>query len=361
MNSKERYKEEIAKALILCTNAYLEMDMDSSDDDMDVLLNEYDIDSNDTNDSHSKDRDRTMVTALSIPKWSGDEYSMFLKMSAETLEFVYQLLAPGLRRQCYGMPMVDARLQIMVAVHKLTSSNTYRDASATFNMKKSTGYNCTNRVINLLHTLAPGFLQWPSIAQANTIAKDFESIAGFPGIVGNVGYCRLNFLDKEAKEGVLLQVICDSKNRIIHCNIAPAGTNHQSVLAQYLNDQNIPKNTHLIANNSYSLQENLMVPYHEENIETQRIFNEEIRSSFVIHYCLGSLLGRFESLNRGLTLNEKSNQRHVNACCVLHNICILKGDIWSANGIALEMKETSVACPKGVRKRDDIASKLSMG
>ncbi|XP_061723971.1 putative nuclease HARBI1 isoform X2 [Cydia pomonella] len=282
-------------------------------------------------------------------------------MSAETLEFVYQLLAPGLRRQCYGMPMVDARLQIMVAIHKLTSSNTYRDASATFDMNKSTGYNCTNRVINLLHSLAPGFIQWPSIAQAKAIAKDFEAVAGFPGIVGNVGCCRLrklDCLDREAKDDVILQVICDTKKRIIHCNIAPTGTDYQSVLTQYLNDQKLPKHTHSIANNTYSLQENLMVSYQENN---HKIFNEKIRSSFVIPYCLGSLLGRFESLNRGLTLNEKSNQRHINACCVLHNICILKGDIWSANGVAWEMKETSGACPKGVRKRDDIASQLSMG
>lgn len=101
-----------------------------------------------------------------------------------------------------------------------------------------------------------------------------------------------------------------------------------------------------------------MVPYEEEN-DIQRNFNKKLQSASVIGESLGNLLSRFESLQRGLSLN-KTNRTHLMACCVLHNICELKGDKYKGEKIEVEkVIHSSLSCsPRAKMKRDGIASKL---
>ncbi|KAI8432596.1 hypothetical protein MSG28_013583 [Choristoneura fumiferana] len=219
------------------------------------------------------------------------------------------------------------------------------------------------RVISALHDLAPVFIKWPSQAGVRKISRSFQEVSGFPGIIGDLGQYRFNELyvtEKDDNNGILFQAICDHTRKFTHCHIASSNSEMNEWLNNYLGDATLfPANTHLISTSPYPLHENLMVPYKEES-DMQKNFNKKLVAASVIGECLGNLLGRFESLHRGLSLN-KTNRTHLVACCVLHNICELKCDKYKGERIKIEkMSRSSFPCSlRAKMKRDAIAAKLS--
>lgn len=180
-----------------------------------------------------------------------------------------------------------------------------------------------------------------------------------------------------------MQAICDHQCRFIHCYVGNVGSVHDqrvfrlSEVHNYLNDPiKFPDNCHLIGDAAYTIHEHLLVPYRDNGhlSARQRNFNFCHSSArMAIERTFGLLKGRFRSLLTVLDMERVDIiPSMILACCILHNICLLRGDefenIDPNNVPELEVAyvnnvtraELATANRRGLIKRDYICEQLQM-
>lgn len=81
---------------------------------------------------------------------------------------------------------------------------------------------------------------------------------------------------------------------------------------------------------AYKLHQNLLVPYRDNGHLTSRQRNYNFchaSARVVIERAFGLLKGRFRSLLTVFAMNRIDLiPIHILACCILHNICLMRGD-----------------------------------
>ncbi|XP_070528297.1 uncharacterized protein, partial [Cardiocondyla obscurior] len=136
---------------------------------------------------------------------------------------------------------------------------------------------------------------------------------------------------------IFLQGICNHKLRFTHCYIGHVGSVHDqrvfrlSKIQDALgNSEKFPNDCHLIGDSAYKLHDNLLVPYRDNGHLTLRQKNYNYCHSstrVIIEKTFGLLKGRFRSLLHVLSMTRTDLiARYILACCVLHNVCVLKND-----------------------------------
>lgn len=134
-----------------------------------------------------------------------------------------------------------------------------------------------------------------------------------------------------------MQVVCDHTRLFTHVYVGNVGSVHDarvfrlSGLQNYISDPaKFPYDSHLIGDAAYPLLKQLMVPYTDNGHLTQRQKNYNFcLSSFrmVVERAIGLLKGRWRSLLHNLAMGSiKLIPYHFLACCVLHNICLMRND-----------------------------------
>lgn len=132
--------------------------------------------------------------------------------------------------------------------------------------------------------------------------------------------------------------MCDHQCCFVHCYAGNVGSMHDrqvfglSEVKLYMDDAaKFPHNSHLVGDSAYTLHEHLLVPYRDNGHLTLKQNNYNFCHSsarMAIERSFGFLKGRFRSLLTTLDLECGVNlvPTYVIACCVLHNICLLKDD-----------------------------------
>ena len=132
-----------------------------------------------------------------------------------------------------------------------------------------------------------------------------------------------------------------------------------------------PEDCHLVGDSAYKLHENLLVPYRDNGHLTERERNYNFchaSARIVVERAFGLLKGRFRSLLTTLAMNQIFFiPKHIIACCVLHNVCLMRDDV-----LEIEINEEEVingevnveynrdAANVGAVKRDLICQRLRM-
>lgn len=175
-----------------------------------------------------------------------------------------------------------------------------------------------------------------------------------------------------------MQAICDHTCQFIHCFVGHVGSVHDqrvfrlSEVQSYLGDMSkFPQECHLVGDQAYKLHENLLVPYRDNGhlTERQRNYNFSHASArIVIERAFGLLKGRFRSLLTILAIDRVDLiPMHILACCVLHNVCLLKGDEFNIEMIEDDLEVINCmdnnenmrdAAYAGAAKRDLITERL---
>ncbi|XP_060834645.1 uncharacterized protein LOC132917775 isoform X2 [Rhopalosiphum padi] len=173
--------------------------------------------------------------------------------------------------------------------------------------------------------------------------------------------------------------VCDHQCKFIHCYAGNVGSVHDQRVFR-LSDLNedihnptkFPNNSHIIGDAAYTLHKRLLVPYRDNGhlTEKQENFNFCHSSArMAIERSFGLLKGRFRSLLTTLAMERVDLiPKYIIACCVLHNICLLKNDDFSSTVELLPEAVQdhnqiggNVAVNRlGVIKRDDICERLSI-
>lgn len=135
-----------------------------------------------------------------------------------------------------------------------------------------------------------------------------------------------------------MQVVCNHNMELIHCYVGYPGSVHDqrvfhvSGLQDFCNDPTkFPNNTHLIGDAAYTILKTLLVPYKDNGQLTERNknFNYCLSSTrMVVERCIGLLKARFRILLDKLPMKRTDLiPKYIMACCVLHNICIMRNDM----------------------------------
>jgi len=144
--------------------------------------------------------------------------------------------------------------------------------------------------------------------------------------------CRKQF------HAIHLQAVCNMKSIFTHCYAGHAGSVHDarvfrnSALAHYIEVPNeyFPFDTHIIADAAYAIHPHVMVPFRDNGHLTvfQKNYNFCLSSTrMAIERAFGLLKVRFRILLDCLPLTDiKKIPQVILACCVLHNLCILRND-----------------------------------
>lgn len=96
------------------------------------------------------------------------------------------------------------------------------------------------------------------------------------------------------------------------------------------NVSKFPDDCHLVGDSAYKLYENLLVPYKDNGHLTERQKNYNFchaSARIAIERSFAFLKRRFRSLLTKLAMDRINLiPKHIIACCILHNVCFMKGD-----------------------------------
>lgn len=135
----------------------------------------------------------------------------------------------------------------------------------------------------------------------------------------------------------MFQLVCDHKTLITHCYVGHPGSVHDqrvfrlSKVANYINDdEKFPENSHILGDAAYEIHQHLLTPYRDNGhlSEKQKRFNYRHSAARVtVERCIGLLKGQMKSLLHCLPMTRVDLMaEYIVACCVIHNICILRED-----------------------------------
>lgn len=170
----------------------------------------------------------------------------------------------------------------------------------------------------------------------------------FPGVIGAVDGTHIpllkpavdehNFINRKGFHSLNAQIICDADLRILSVNANWPGSSHDSFvwrnsqIKRHLLDQHNRgelRGSWLIGDSGYPLQPILITPVSNPPPNSpQSNFNKaHIQARNTVERCIGVLKTRFRCLLRERTLRYEPRfiGSIMNACCVLHNLCIEYG------------------------------------
>ncbi|KAM7284263.1 putative nuclease HARBI1 [Ixodes scapularis] len=219
-----------------------------------------------------------------------------------------------------------------------------RDVAGRFDMGESTLSRILNRVAEFLCSIAPDEIRFPDDVAA--LAKDFEEVSGFPGVVGCVdgsyigircpdNKVKSTYVNRHDKTSLTLQGICDHRRRFVDVFTGPPSKIHDSRIYKLsFVSRIIPflccmGKYHLLGDAAYPLRETLVTPFRDYGTLTnqQKSFNTKLSSTRVL---IENAFGLLKQLFRQLINLEFPTVRRMSTfiivCCVLHNLCIDAGD-----------------------------------
>ncbi|XP_025162707.1 putative nuclease HARBI1, partial [Harpegnathos saltator] len=272
----------------------------------------------------------------------------------------------------------------------------YRSICEKFDIGRATALKSVRRVTRALVHLAPIFITWPKEERIEEVFKGFAMLSGFSKVIGSLDGTHINikalsinpecYINRKGHHSIQLQAICDHELRFIHCLAGHVGSVHDqrvfrlSEVSEFIQDpEKFPHHIinniiNIVADAAYSLHNHVMTPYQDNGHLTDRQKNYNFCHSSArttIERAFGLLKGRFRSLLTILDMDRiDCIPDFILACCVLHNICLLRDDEFTVTN--LEVIENncnihSIECANrnayriaGHLKRDVICNNLMM-
>ncbi|XP_043270332.1 putative nuclease HARBI1 [Venturia canescens] len=268
-------------------------------------------------------------------------------MSRATFQYLHQIIEQDLLRKIKGCPTIPSQTQLMIALWKMATPDSYRSVCDRFNVGRATAIRAVRRVTHALFKRAPLFIKWPAGDQAQAIMQGFEESSGFPKVIGAIDGTHIHiiapkedavsYINRKGYHSIQLQLVCDHRCIITNCYTGYPGSVHDqrifrlSEVSQFLNDdERFPSNSHLVGDAAYELHQHLLTPFRNNGYLTRKQENFNYRQSAArvsVERCIGLLKGRMRSLLNCLPMTRVDLiAEYIVACCVVHNICILRKD-----------------------------------
>ncbi|KAI4455537.1 hypothetical protein MML48_9g00013212 [Holotrichia oblita] len=222
------------------------------------------------------------------------------------------------------------------------------------NVSQSSVSRCIKEVVNGLNhpNIFNEFVKFPgNLRDLDTLRRMFYEQYNFPGIIGCIDcthiaifpsrvedpeYPEHLYLNRKGYHSINVQLVCDSNMTIININARyPVSTNDAFIWNNSNLQRSLRRNLHaagnsdyyLLGDSGYPLRSWLMTPIEEEPAPHSPEFrysasHKMIRS--IIERCNGVLKMRWRCLLKHRVLHYAPDHacKIINACAVLHNLCI---------------------------------------
>lgn len=283
---------------------------------------------------------------------------------------------------------IPVRQRVAVCLWRLATGEPLRLVSKKFGLGISTCHKLVLEVCTAIRTvLMPRYLQWPDEDKARKIKDEYESISGIPNVVGSMytthipiiapkisvaAYFNKRHTERNQKTSysITLQGVVDPRGVFTDVCIGwPGSMPDDQVLeksALYQRAQGgLLKGVWIVGNSGYPLLDWVLVPYTQQNLTwTQHAFNEKIGDvQKVAKDAFARLKARWSCLQKRTEVKLQDLPVVLGACCVLHNICEMRGE-----GIDLELglellddemvPEVPLKSMSSMKARDAIAHNL---
>lgn len=283
---------------------------------------------------------------------------------------------------------IPVRQRVAVCIWRLATGEPLRLVSKRFGLGISTCHKLVLEVCAAIKgRLMPKFLQWPNAGRTAGIRGEFEAASGIPNVVGSVytthvpiiapkvsvaAYFNRRHTERNQKTSysITLQAVADPAGVFTDVCIGyPGSMSDDKILEQSMLYQRGQAGqlggSWIVGGSGYPLMDWLLVPYSQQHLTwTQHAFNEKIsdvRRAAVSAFA--RLKGRWTCLQKRMDVKLQDLPVMLMACCVLHNICELRGDDMDPE-LAYQLvddemvPEGSALCSNSSYARDNIAHNL---
>ncbi|XP_051172321.1 putative nuclease HARBI1 [Leptopilina boulardi] len=226
-----------------------------------------------------------------VPRYSLSDFQSHFRMTRTTFEQLSLILAPDLDTPNSIMPVTK---KLAIAIWYYANQEVHRSIADRFGVSKSTSWLCVVDVATALCNRVGEFIKWPTEEALMTTMREFQEIAGFPGVVGVVDGCHISisaphenpasYYNRKGYYSINMQGICDSTMKFTHVYAGCCGSMndarvwqlsdiHQESERNY--DAYFPAQTHILGDKIYPRQFNLLPPYKDYGnlLRVQRYYN----------------------------------------------------------------------------------------
>ncbi|XP_018405660.1 PREDICTED: putative nuclease HARBI1 [Cyphomyrmex costatus] len=286
-----------------------------------------------------------------FPRFSNKTFQMHFRVTPDTFEdLLTKIHSIKENYNNVGQKPLLLEKQLMITIWCLANIESFRSVADRFGISKSTCWDVLYRTCQsiLQVNIRYKIISWPNRERAQKIMRKFEEINGFPRIIGAIDGSHIRILKPKSNpnsycnrknyHSVLLQGVCDSNKLFLDVYTGEPGSIHdmrlfrKSDLYERINNSLIdfPEDSHLVGDLAYKLFPFLLVGFKNVGRLTNREknFNEKLSQCRVnIENTFAYLKGRFRRIKYLETVRLDLICLLIVSACIMHNVCILKGDL----------------------------------
>ncbi|KAK8991580.1 hypothetical protein V6N11_062585 [Hibiscus sabdariffa] len=278
-----------------------------------------------------------------------DEFRKEFRMTKSTFELVCSELRAVIFEDDEDIPV---KKRVAVCIRRLATAEPFRLVSKRFGLSIPACRESVLVVCSAIRTvLMPKYLRWPDKNSLRKTKQDFEAISGIPNVVGSISTTHIPatppsspspaaYFNKKQTEQtgkasytVTLQGVINQNGFFTDVSIGWPGSMsdaqvlQKSALFQRANG-GLFTGVWVVGSKGYPLMDWVLVPYNRRRLTwTQHGFNEKIGEiQRVAKEACRRLKGRWLCLQKSSDFKLQDLGFVVGACCVLHNICEMRGD-----------------------------------
>ncbi|RDX76944.1 Protein ALP1-like protein, partial [Mucuna pruriens] len=299
-----------------------------------------------------KDRSGAWWDECNKEDFPEEEFRKAFRMGRETFDIICEELNSAIVKEDTTLRnAIPVRQRVAVCLWRLATGDPLRIVSKRFGLGISTCHKLVLEVCNAIKSvLMPKYLNWPDEVSLRRIKGEFEGVSGIPNVVGSMytshvpiiapkisvaAYFNKRHTERNQKTSysITVQGVVDHRGVFTDVCIGWPGSMpddqvlEKSALFQRANG-GLLKGVWIVGSSGFPLMDWVLVPYSQQNLTwTQHAFNEKIGEvQKVARDAFARLKGRWCCLQKRTEVKLQDLPAVLGACCVLHNICELRGE-----------------------------------
>ncbi|KAG5103408.1 hypothetical protein JHK84_048377 [Glycine max] len=299
-----------------------------------------------------KDRSGAWWDECNKEDFPEEDFKKAFRMGRETFDMICEELNSAIVKEDTTLRnAIPVRQRVAVCLWRLATGDPLRIVSKRFGLGISTCHKLVLEVCTAIKSvLMPKYLNWPDEVALRRVKSEFEGVSGIPNVVGSMytshvpiiapkisvaAYFNKRHTERNQKTSysITVQGVVDHRGVFTDVCIGWPGSMpddqvlEKSALFQRANG-GLLKGDWIVGSSGYPLMDWVLVPYSQQNLTwTQHAFNEKIGEvQKVARDAFARLKGRWSCLQKRTEVKLQDLPVVLGACCVLHNICELKGE-----------------------------------
>ncbi|XP_050700193.1 putative nuclease HARBI1 [Eriocheir sinensis] len=256
--------------------------------------------------------------------------------------FVADLVREALTAPTNRNQALSPEMKVLVTLRYLATGKMQQCSSDDLGPSQQTVIRVTRETVYALAQphIVRRFIKFPLTVQETQVKRrEFEEIAGFPGVVGAVDGTHVRivapkefeaeYVNRKGHHSINVQIVCDTHGRILHQTANWPGSVHdarilrESALFTGFERGMVPAGCHLLGDSAYPSKKWLLTPYVRPQPGPQSAYNRaHKRTRSTVERGIGQWKRRFHVLHGEIRVSPPAYVcRIIQVCAILHNIC----------------------------------------